>query len=85
MVKCPLKPTADRLVLMPIEQKQSDVIVMLYAAPEDRGRVAAIGPDVTELAVGDVVLHATLKAHVITIGDKRYNLLRESDCLAKLA
>ena len=58
-------------------------ILLASPAVKLRGRVAAWGPDTTELRNGDAVLY---RQHIaaVDIGGKEWLLVREEDVLARL-
>lgn len=85
MAKCPLLPTGDRVVIVAEEVPQKGLILVVAVQDSTRGRVVAVGPDVDYLAVGDRVIHQKFKATIVTVGDEVWTLLRERDCVCKLA
>src|SRR5438876_6671808 len=84
MTRCPLLPTADRFVLVADAPVQAGLIFVVTAKQSDRGTVVAVGPDCNELQVGDRVVHKTLKATIVEVGDTKWSLLREEDVLCWL-
>jgi chaperonin GroES len=82
--RCPLLPTGDRLVIEPREPFQQGVIVLVKHEPPSRGRVAAWGPDTEELKVGDEVVFKKRVATVVTVADRQWLLVRESDVLCRV-
>lgn len=90
MGKQSIKPLGDRVVVepAPAEEKTATGIIIPDTAKEkpQKGTVVAI-PDETEdnkvtVKVGDQVLYGKFAGTEITIDDKEYLIMHESDILA---
>ena len=87
-----LKPLADRVVIEPkeAETKTASGIVIPDTAKEkpQQGTVVAAGPgkkdEVMEVKVGDVVLYGKYAGTEVTVEDKKYLIVKQSDILAIL-
>ncbi|MCA9349838.1 co-chaperone GroES [Candidatus Saccharibacteria bacterium] len=86
MGKVSLKPLADRVVLEKIEVtvKSPAGIILPENAQEktEQGKVLAIGVDVKELKVGQVVLYSQYGPTNYKIEGQEILLLKEEDVLA---
>lgn len=80
-----LQVRGSRVLVAPERQdvyERPDGLVTVEAyAPEVMGRVVAVG-DVTEVAIGDVVVFAPSAGQVMDYDQQRYLVLDESDVLA---
>ena len=87
-----LKPLADRVVIEPkeAETKTASGIFIPDTAKEkpQQGTVVAAGPgkkeDAMEVKVGDVVLYGKYSGTEVTVEDKKYLIVKQSDILAIL-
>ena len=87
-----IKPLADRVLIEPkeAEMKTASGIYIPDSAKEkpQQGTVIAVGPgkkdEPMEVAVGDVVLYGKYAGTEITVDDKKYLILKQSDILAIL-
>ncbi|MBO4743175.1 MAG: co-chaperone GroES [Bacteroidales bacterium] len=87
-----LKPLADRVVIEPkeAETKTASGIFIPDTAKEkpQQGTVVAAGPgkkdEVMEVKVGDVVLYGKYAGTEVTVEDKKYLIVKQSDILAIL-
>jgi len=92
-----IEPLYDRVVIEPLEEEEVSAggIVLPDTAKEkpQRGKVVAVGPGkVTEdgeriapvLKKGDEVLFGKFAGTEVTIDDKEYTIMRESEILAKI-
>ena len=87
-----LKPLADRVVLEPkeAETKTASGIYIPDTAKEkpQQGKVVAAGPgtkdEAMEVKVGDVVLYGKYAGTEVTLDDKKYLIVKQSDILAIL-
>lgn len=85
-----LKPLADRVVVepAPAEEKTAKGIIIPDTAKEkpQRGKIIAVGPGKKDepltVKVGDFVLYGKYGGTDITIEDKNYLIMRESDIYA---
>jgi chaperonin GroES len=90
-----VKPLADRVILKPLdaEEKTSGGIIIPDNAKEkpQKGEVVAVGPGkiadngqkiTMELKKGDKVLYGKYSGTEVTIDNKEYLILKESDVLA---
>lgn len=85
-----IKPLADRVVIepMPAEEKTAGGIIIPDTAKEkpQRGTVVAVGPGKKDepltVKVGDVVLYGKYAGTEISINNKEYLIMRESDIVA---
>jgi len=87
-----IKPLADRVVVEPAaaEEKTASGIIIPDTAKEkpQRGTVVAVGagkPDEPmTVSVGDTVLYGKYSGTELTLEEKDYMIMRESDILAVL-
>ena len=87
-----LKPLADRVVIEPkeAETKTASGIFIPDTAKEkpQQGTVVAAGPgkkdEAMEVKVGDVVLYGKYAGTEVTVEDKKYLIVKQSDILAIL-
>jgi co-chaperonin GroES (HSP10) len=84
-----LKPLKDKVLVAEnnSETKSESGIILDHAnsvRESKTGTVLAIGPDVTEVQVGDKVLLDWSKASVVKLGDAQRVVLKESDIVAVL-
>lgn len=90
MADLKIKPLADRVVIKPqeAESKTKSGIIIPDSAKEkpQRGTVMAAGPGTKdtkmEVKTGDVVLYGKYSGTEITIDDKDYLIMKQSDILA---
>ena len=92
-----IKPLGDRVVLEALDAKEvskSGIIIPDTAKERpSEGKIVAVGPGRTndegkridlEVKKGDTVLYGKYSGTEVTVGDKEYLILRESDILAIL-
>ena len=87
-----IKPLADSVVIEPkeAETKTASGLYIPDTAKEkpQQGVVAAAGPgkkdEPMEVKVGDVVLYGKYAGTEVTVDDKKYLIVRQSDILAIL-
>ena len=87
-----LKPLADRVVIEPkeAETKTASGIFIPDTAKEkpQQGKVVAAGPgkkdEPMEVKEGDEVLYGKYAGTEVTVGDKKYLIVKQSDILAIL-
>ncbi len=87
-----IKPLADRVVIEPkeAETKTASGIYIPDTAKEkpQQGTVVAAGPgkkeEPMEVKVGDVVLYGKYAGTEVTVEDKKYLIVKQSDILAIL-
>lgn len=87
-----IKPLADRVVIEPkeAETKTASGLYIPDTAKEkpQQGKVVAAGPgkkdESMELKVGDVVLYGKYAGTEVTVDDKTYLIMKQSDVLATL-
>lgn len=87
-----LKPLADRVVIEPkeAETKTASGIFIPDTAKEkpQQGTVVAAGPgkkdEPMEVKVGDVVLYGKYAGTEVTVEEKKYLIVKQSDILAIL-
>ena len=85
-----IKPLADRVLIEPkeAEVKTASGIFIPDTAKEkpQQGTVVAVGPgkndEPMELKVGDVVLYGKYAGTEVTLDDKKYLIVKQSDILA---
>lgn len=85
-----IKPLADRVVIEPQEAqtKTASGLFIPDTAKEkpQQGTVVAVGPgkkdEPMELKVGDVVLYGKYAGTEVTLDDKKYLIVKQSDILA---
>jgi co-chaperonin GroES (HSP10) len=79
-------PLKDRVLVA--ENKKNDttasgiIIEGVRTGETARATILAVGPDVTEVKVGDVVLIDWSKASPVRVGDVQRAMLKEEDILA---
>ena len=87
-----IKPLADRVLIEP-QEAQAQTASGLYipdTAKEkpQQGKVLAAGPgkkdEPMEVKVGDVVLYGKYSGTEVTVDDKKYLIVKQSDILAIL-
>ena len=87
-----LKPLADRVVIEPkeAETKTAGGLFIPDTAKEkpQQGTIVAAGPgkkdEPMEVKVGDVVLYGKYSGTEVTVEDKKYLIVKQSDILAIL-
>ena len=87
-----IKPLADRVVIEPkeAETKTASGLYIPDTAKEkpQQGTVVAAGPGKTdepmEVKVGDVVLYGKYSGTEVTVDEKKYLIVKQSDILAIL-
>ena len=87
-----IKPLADRVVvkLTEVEEKTGSGIILAAAAKEkpQQGVIIAAGPgkkdEPMEVKVGDQVLYGKYAGTEVTVEDKKYLIVKQSDILAIL-
>ena len=87
-----IKPLADRVLIEPkeAETKTASGIYIPDTAKEkpQQGKVIAAGPgkkdEPMEVKVGDVVLYGKYAGTEVTVEDKKYLIVKQSDILAIL-
>ena len=85
-----IKPLADRVVIEPkeAETKTAAGLYIPDTAKEkpQQGTVVAAGPgkkdEEMEVKVGDVVLYGKYSGTEVTVDDKKYLIMKQSDILA---
>jgi chaperonin GroES len=90
MSEVKIKPLADRVLVEPqaAEEKTASGIIIPDSAKEkpQKGTVVAVGPgtkdDKMEVKVGDIVLYGKYAGTEITVSNKDYLIMRQSDILA---
>ncbi len=81
-----IHPLADRIVAEGLEAS-AKTASGLYLPPDAKekpqmAKVIAVGKDVKEVKVGDVVIHGKYSSNEVKIADKEYIILKEEDVLA---
>ena len=87
-----IKPLADRVVIEPkeAETRTASGIFIPDTVKEkpQQGKVVAAGPgrkdEPMEVKVGDVVLYGKYSGTEVTVDDKKYLIVKQSDILAIL-
>ncbi len=87
-----IKPLADRVVVEPQEAqtKTASGIIIPDTAKEkpQQGKVIAVGPgkkdEPMEVNVGDVVLYGKYSGTEVTVDEKKYLIVKQSDILATI-
>ena len=85
-----IRPLADRVVIEPkeAETKTAAALYIPDTAKEkpQQGTVVAAGPgkkdEEMEVKVGDVVLYGKYSGTEVTVDDKKYLIMKQSDILA---
>jgi chaperonin GroES len=85
-----VKPLADRVLVEPMEaeEKTASGIIIPDTAKEkpQKGTIKAVGPgtkdEKMEVKVGDVVLYGKYSGTELTIDNKDYMIMKQSDILA---
>lgn len=82
-----IRPLHDFILVQQVDPIESgSIIVQDYLARENVvGRVEAVGGDVQQVAVGDIVLLGYCSGVDVVIGQQRFILVREADTLCLLA
>lgn len=77
-------PRAKKLYLeMEALQPQGGIVLPENMYVVERAKVLAVGPEVTEVVVGDVVLYKTWALDTVEIGEEKHCFLDEDMVLAK--
>jgi len=80
-----LKPLGDRLVVEPIEQNETTAsgLVLPETAKEkpQKGKVEAVGSEVKELKVGNIILFDKYSGSKVNIDGTDYLIVKEEDIL----
>ena len=87
-----IKPLADRVLIEPkeAEEKTESGLYLPDNAKEkpQQGKVLAVGPgkkdEPMEVKVGDEVLYGKYSGTEVTVDDKKYLIVKQSDILAIL-
>lgn len=87
-----IKPLADRVLIEPkeAEVKTASGIFIPDTAKEkpQQGTVVAVGPgkvdELMEVKAGDVVIYGKYAGTEVTVDDKKYLIVKQSDILAIL-
>ena len=83
-----IKPLADRVLIEPkeAETKTASGIYIPDTAKEkpQQGKVIAVGPGKKEVEVGEEVLYGKYAGTEVTVEDKKYLIVKQSDILAIL-
>ena len=87
-----IKPLADRVVIEPVEAetKTASGIFIPDTAKEkpQQGKVVAAGPgkkdEPMEVKVGETVLYGKYSGTEVTVDDRKYLIVKQSDILAIL-
>ena len=90
MAELNIKPLADRVIIEPAaaEEKTAGGIIIPDTAKEkpQKGIVVAVGPGKKDepltVKVGDAILYGKYAGTEITVEDKEYLIMRESDIFA---
>jgi len=90
MSRVKIKPLADRVLVesQPAEEKTASGIIIPDTAQEkpQKGTVVAVGPGLgdvkMEVKVGDTVLYGKYAGTEISVDDKDYLIMNQSDILA---
>jgi chaperonin GroES len=90
MSKAKIKPLADRVLIEPqsAEEKTASGIIIPETAKEkpQKGKVVAVGSGTAdekmEVKVGDLVLFGKYSGTEISVDNKDYLIMRQSDILA---
>ena len=90
MADIKIKPLADRVLIEPMEaeEKTASGIIIPDTAKEkpQKGTVVAAGPGTSdekmEVKKGDIVLYGKYSGTEITINEKDYMIMKQSDILA---
>ena len=85
-----MKLTGDRILVEPIEDKNTDVfeIVQSKQTPPQKGKIIATGPgkkdDPMVLCKDDIILYQKHAGTAIKIEGKEYIIMRESDAFCAI-
>jgi len=78
-----LKPLNDKMIVQLVEKETTTEsgIILSRADPAEvsRGLVLAIGPDVTDVAVGDCILPNWQKSPKTAVDGETYYIVKEED------
>ena len=75
----------DLVLLADVDVPQMGHIQVIGHHPSYRGKVLAVGPDVVELQVGDVVRYRPFTGTRVDIDGDSYMLVKEDTCLCRIA
>lgn len=81
---CPLLPTEDRVILKDAPLEAYSGLLVVPDKPSFRGTVIAVGPDVLDLQVGDVVQYRPFVGSRIEVDGLSWMLVREEECLCRI-
>lgn len=83
-----IHPLADRIVLEQLEQEEqtkSGIILPDSAQEKPKmAKVLAVGKDVKEVSVGNVVLYKSYGPDDVKVDNKEYMIAKEEDILATI-
>ena len=79
-----LRPIRDRIVVRPLERKQSEVVFVVNAEKFSLGEVVAIGPKVDSVKAGDRIRFGTDEGYLAfpewqAANGERFLILAEAD------
>lgn len=78
-----LRPLRDRIVVKPLERKQSEVLFVVNAEKYNLGEVVATGPKADSVKVGDRVRFGTDEGYLtfpeLMENGERFLVLQEAD------
>ncbi len=77
-----IRPLRDRVVVKPFVRKLSDIIIVNNTEKFNEGEIVAVGPDVTEAAVGDKIKYGNgtyLDWPVHEFDGQDYQIIQEAD------
>ena len=80
------KPARDRVLCKPMEKEYVAKVGLLYVVEDDEKRarfnlVVAVGADVKDVAVGDVIITGRYVGHPIEYNGEAFRLFPEADVL----
>lgn len=83
-----MKPIADRVAIIPAaaEEKTKGGLIIPDTQKEKplRGKVAFLGPRVTQIALGDEIIYGKYAGQEIEFEGVKYLIMREDDVIAVL-
>jgi len=77
-----IRPLHDRVVVKPFVRKLSDIIIVNNTEKFNEGEIVAVGPDATEVRVGDKIKYGNgtyLDWPVHTFDGQDYQIIQEAD------
>lgn len=81
-----LQPLADRVVVLPLEvesKTQAGIFIPETAKEKPvKGKVVAVGTNIEELKLGDIIIHGKYSGTEIEVGGVKHLIMREAEVFA---